>query len=89
MTGEEAIERLSSDKYDIVFMDMRMPNINGPDATKQWRQLEKEGYHTPIIALTANASPADRQLCIDSGMDDFLVKPVSPKQLNNIIQKYL
>lgn len=87
-TGEEAIERLSSNKYDMVFMDMRMPNINGPDATKQWRQLEKEGFHTPIIALTANASPADRQLCINSGMDDFLVKPVSPEQLNNIIQKY-
>ena len=87
-TGKEAVERLSSDKYDMVFMDMRMPNINGPDATKQWRELENKGFHIPIIALTANASPADRQLCIASGMDDFLVKPVSPEQLNNIIQKY-
>lgn len=87
-SGEEAIEQLTSNKYDMVFMDMRMPNINGPDATKQWRQLEKKGIHTPIIALTANASPADRRLCIDSGMDDFLIKPVSPEQLNNIIQKY-
>ena len=86
--GEEAIERLSTEKYDMVFMDMRMPNINGPDATKQWRRLEKEGFHTPIIALTANASPADRHLCITSGMDDFLIKPFSSEQLNNIIQKY-
>ncbi len=87
-SGEKAIEKLASDKCDMVFMDMRMPNITGPDATKQWRQLEAEDSHIPIIALTANASPADRHLCIASGMDDFLVKPVSPEQLNNIIQKY-
>ena len=87
-SGEEAIEKLASNKYDMVFMDMRMPNITGPEATKQWRQLEAEDSHIPIIALTANASPADRHLCIASGMDDFLVKPVSPEQLNNIIQKY-
>ena len=86
--GKEAIERLIAEKYDMVFMDMRMPNITGPDATKQWRRLEKEGFHTPIIAITANASPADRHLCIASGMDDFLVKPFSSEQLNNIIQKY-
>lgn len=86
--GEEAIEKLTSNKYDMVFMDMRMPNITGPEATKRWRQLEAEDSHIPIIALTANASPADRHLCIASGMDDFLVKPVSPEQLNNIIQKY-
>lgn len=87
-SGEKAIEKLASDKCDMVFMDMRMPNITGPEATKQWRQLEAEDSHIPIIALTANASPADRHLCIASGMDDFLVKPVSPEQLNNIIQKY-
>lgn len=87
-SGEEVIEKLAADKYDMVFMDMRMPNISGPEATKQWRQLETEDSHIPIIALTANASPADRHLCIASGMDDFLVKPVSPEQLNNIIQKY-
>ena len=87
-TGEEAIEKLTSDKYDMVFMDMRMPGISGPEATKQWRQLENKDSHIPIIALTANASPADRHLCISSGMDEFLVKPVSPEQLNNIIQKY-
>ena len=88
-TGEEAFEKLCSNKYDMVFMDMRMPNMNGPDAAKKWRQLEKEGSHTPIIALTANASPTDRHLCITSGMDDFLIKPVSPETLNNIIQKHI
>lgn len=88
-TGKEAIEKLSSTNYDMVFMDMRMPNIDGSDATKKWRQLEEKGIHIPIIALTANASPADRHLCITSGMDDFLVKPISPETLNNIIQKYI
>ena len=86
--GEEAINKLTSDKYDLIFMDMRMPVTNGPEAAKKWRQLEKEDSHIPIIALTANASPADRRQCIAAGMDDFLVKPVSPEQLNKIIQKY-
>lgn len=86
--GEKAIKKLISDKYDMVFMDMRMPGTNGPKATKQWRQLEAESSHTPIIALTANASPVDRRLCLASGMDDFLIKPVSPEQLNSMIQKY-
>ena len=87
-SGEAALTKLADDKYDMVFMDMRMPIINGPEATKKWRQIETDGVYTPIIAFTANASPADRQLCIDSGMDDFLIKPVSPEQLNNVIQKY-
>ena len=87
-SGEAALTKLADDKYDMVFMDMRMPIINGPEATKKWRQIETDGVYTPIIEFTANASPADRQLCIDSGMDDFLIKPVSPEQLNNVIQKY-
>jgi len=86
--GEEAINKLTTYKYDLVFMDMRMPITNGPEAVKKWRQLEEEDSHTPIIALTANASAEDRRLCLDSGMDDFLIKPVSVEQLNNVIQKY-
>ncbi len=88
VTGKEAIKALTANKYDMVFMDMRMPGINGTEATTQWRQLETEDSHIPIIALTANASPADRQQCLASGMDDFLVKPVSSEQLNNMIKKY-
>lgn len=86
--GDEVIKKLKSNKYDMVFMDMRMPGTTGPEATKQWRLLETEDSHTPIIALTANASPADRHECFSSGMNEFLVKPVSPEQLNDIIQKY-
>lgn len=86
--GEEAISKLTTAKYDLVFMDMRMPITNGPEAAKKWRQLEKGDSHIPIIALTANASSADRQLCLDSGMDDFLIKPVSAEQLNDVIQKH-
>ena len=86
--GDDVIKELKSNKYDMVFMDMRMPGINGPEATRQWRKLETDDSSTPIIALTANASPADRQECFSSGMNEFLVKPVSPEQLNNIIHKY-
>ncbi len=86
--GDEVIHKLKSARYDMVFMDMRMPGTTGPEATRQWRQVETADSYTPIIALTANASPADRHECFSSGMNDFLVKPVSPEQLNNIIQKY-
>ena len=86
--GEEALQELTTNKYDMVFMDMQMPGIHGPDATEQWRQLEPEGTHIPIIALTANASPEDRRQCLASGMDDFLIKPVSPEQLINTIQQF-
>lgn len=86
--GNEVIHKLKLTEYDMVFMDMRMPGITGPEATRQWRLLETNDSHTPIIALTANASPADRHECFSSGMNEFLVKPVSPEQLNDIIQKY-
>ncbi len=86
--GNDVLEKLKSAKYDMVFMDMRMPGTTGPEATKQWRLIEGDDTHTPIIALTANASPADRHTCFTSGMNEFLVKPVSPDQLNEIIQKY-
>ena len=87
-SGQEALRELTTNHYDMVFMDMRMPGTNGPDATEQWRQLEPVNSHVPIIALTANASPEDRRQCLASGMDDFLVKPISPEQLVNIIQQY-
>lgn len=86
--GEQALEQLKSGNYDMVFMDMRMPAMTGPEATRQWRLLEESNSVTPIIALTANASAADRELCLSSGMNDFLVKPVSAEQLNSTIQKY-
>ncbi len=86
--GAQAVDALNENAFDLVFMDMRMPEMNGLEATLLWRQQEPEGQHIPIIALTANATVDDRKACMEIGMDDFVTKPISPEQLLNIIRKY-
>jgi two-component system sensor histidine kinase RpfC len=93
ITGIEALGQLSAHDFDIAFMDMSMPEMNGVEATRMWRAKEKEQKkhpaHIPILALTANATTEDRQTCLEAGMDDFITKPVSPEQLNLILSKFI
>ncbi len=77
-TGEEAVAALKRARYDIVFMDMRMPGMDGPAAT---RLIRGAGDRTPIVALTANAFAEDRRVCLEAGMDDHLIKPLEPEAL--------
>ncbi len=86
--GVQAVEALNKEPFDLVFMDMRMPEMNGLEATRLWRQQEPENLHVPIIALTANATIDDRKACMETGMDDFISKPITPEQLLDIIRKY-
>lgn len=88
LNGAQAVEELSKNAYDIIFMDMRMPEMNGLDATIAWRECEAENLHIPIIALTANATIGDREACLKAGMDDFITKPISPGQLSSAIKKH-
>ncbi len=73
--GKEGMERALKDKPDLVFMDMRMPVMNGCEATTE---LRKKNFYRPIIALTANAMAEERALCLKAGCDDLLLKPVNP-----------
>lgn len=86
-SGFEAIEKISHSKYDLVLMDMQMPGMDGPTATKKIRKDLSQNL--PIIALTANAMENDREKCLASGMNDFLTKPVDFDDLNKIIKKWV
>ncbi|MCK5696938.1 MAG: response regulator [Gammaproteobacteria bacterium] len=86
--GVLAVEELLNNHYDIAFMDMHMPVMNGIDATLNWREREPKGQHIPIIALTANATQDDKTACLNAGMDDFITKPITPEHLSNTIIKF-
>jgi PAS domain S-box-containing protein len=78
--GLEAVDQANRLAVDLILMDMQMPHLDGPAATRRIRQTP-HGAAVPIIALTANAFECDRQTCLDAGMDDFLAKPVEPEAL--------
>ena len=86
--GEEAIALFPTQAWDIVLMDMQMPVMGGIEATRLIRASEPIGRHTPIVAMTANAMDADRQACLDAGMDDHLAKPFQAANLQAILLRY-
>ncbi|MEE8340109.1 MAG: response regulator, partial [Xanthomonadales bacterium] len=79
--GEEAIRAVSQQEFDIVFMDLSMPVMDGLEATRQIRALDGEASRTPIVAMTANAFPEDHAKCLQAGMNDFMAKPISAETL--------
>jgi signal transduction histidine kinase/CheY-like chemotaxis protein len=89
--GAEALDRLASSNYDLVFMDCHMPSMNGYDATREIRKREAGtgGRHTPIIALTASVLPEERARCKEVGMDDYIAKPFSSRDLQLVLARYL
>jgi len=82
--GEKALAALAEETFDIVLMDMRMPVMDGLEAT---RALRERGDATPVVAMTANALETDRVACIQAGMDDFLAKPFEPADLHAMIAR--
>jgi len=89
--GKEAIDEISKQPYDLVFMDCQMPVLDGYQATGKIRRLEEQkqkGYRTPIIALTANALEGDRDKCIAAGMDDYISKPFKQDEIIKIIENW-
>ena len=86
--GALAVEAMKTARYDLIFMDMRMPNMDGLEATRKIRTLPNVGKTLPIIALTANAFDDDRNACFDSGMNDFMTKPVSAEELSEKVRDW-
>ena len=84
--GQEAVEMVDKDQYDIVLMDIKMPVMTGLEATK----LIKAKYpDLPVVALTANAFDSDRQAAVEAGCDDFLAKPVSSEACLSTIKRFV
>jgi two-component system sensor histidine kinase/response regulator len=88
-SGNLAIEALQRKKYDLVMMDVQMPEMDGFEATQRIRDLEGEATHIPIIAMTAHAMKGDRERCMLAGMDDYLSKPIEPDNMFAIIQRWI
>lgn len=88
--GREVLDILESDTFDLILMDIQMPEMDGYEATKAIREKEMaSGIHIPIIALTANATEHDRNKCLEYGMDDFLSKPIKQQSLYETILKHV
>jgi two-component system sensor histidine kinase/response regulator len=86
--GQAALLRLEAAKYDMVFMDMQMPVMDGVTATHHIRALKKFDAMA-VVAMTANAMEQDRRKCLDAGMNDFLVKPIDPEEMWNILLRWI
>jgi signal transduction histidine kinase/CheY-like chemotaxis protein len=88
--GEEALSKYRHKRYDLIFMDVQMPVMDGLEATRQIRELESEipGHHPiHIIAMTANAMKGDRETCIEAGMNDYISKPFRVEELRKVIHR--
>lgn len=86
--GVEALDLVQSNTFDLILMDLQMPEMDGITATKHIRSQQDQLGHIPIIAMTANASDQDKNACMEAGMNDFLTKPINPITLQTILQKY-
>lgn len=84
--GQEAVDMVGKNDYDLVLMDIKMPVMDGLEATKAIKESKPE---LPVVALTANAFDSDRQLAVDAGCDAFLAKPVSSELCLQTIRKIL
>jgi two-component system sensor histidine kinase/response regulator len=88
-TGIQALAALDRSEFDVVLMDVQMPEMDGIEATEEIRRREKgAGRHIPIIAMTAHAMTGDRERCLEHGMDDYISKPIRANILLELLEKY-
>lgn len=91
VNGAQAVKKLETKQYDLVLMDVRMPEMDGIEATCRIRDPRSSvlNHNVPIIALTATVLEAEKKRCLDAGMNDFISKPITPQILQTILQRYL
>ena len=87
--GVISLDLIEKAKYDIIFMDENMPNMNGIEATKEIKKRDTQNSATPIIAVTANALEGDRERFLNAGMDEYVSKPYDENDIHKVLQKYL
>jgi len=88
--GQVALEVLARESFDLVFMDLQMPDMGGLEATALIREMEQEtGNHVPIVALTAHAMPGDREKCLSAGMDGYLSKPIMITEVRDTLEQWI
>ncbi|MEW8534177.1 MAG: ATP-binding protein [Candidatus Thiodiazotropha endolucinida] len=85
--GSEALQAVSDEDYELAFIDLRMPNMDGLEFTRRYRSIEPKHRYMPIYALTANSVHEMFDRCVEAGMDGFLTKPVEPEMLDAIIEQ--
>ncbi|MEP7134992.1 MAG: PAS domain S-box protein [Chloroflexota bacterium] len=89
-TGSEAVSKAMTNQYNAILMDVQMPVMDGFEATQQIRVWEQNsGAHIPIIAMTAHAMQGDRERCLEAGMDDYITKPLQPRVLFSVLDRWI
>ena len=84
--GYAALSLLATQPFDLVLMDIQMPEMDGLTATRKIRESERSSpYHLPIVAMTAHAMKGDREICIEAGMDEYVSKPINSQLLRTSV----
>ena len=86
--GFDAVSRVRQQRYDLIFMDVQMPGMDGVETTRRIREIEQPRHHTPVVALTAHALTEERDRLLRSGFEDYLTKPITREQLADIISRF-
>ena len=87
--GAEAVDASALEPFDLIFMDVQMPVMDGHEATRAIREREERtNQHTPIVALTAHATKGERETCLQAGMDDYLTKPIRTRELHEMVVRW-